>query len=133
MDLSPDIVTPLPDPCFAAGGRHGFSIDDSLGQSGIAEHGGIITEPAHMGSRHGHSDRIRRIGLIGRLLDWFRKIKLMERQSFNEMPRGLRFEAGQVGMAMLLVETPMTAADTFKHLLIQTDDLLVVPVGVAHG
>ena len=49
MHLLPAGVDALPDAGFAATGRDRFTVVQFLAEPGVAEHNGVITEPAQMG------------------------------------------------------------------------------------
>lgn len=120
MHQAPVTATALPDSGFTTGGCFWFSAHRALGEACVAENGGVFIQPAHMRSHHGDGDA----AWIGPGLWLFWKIKSVKRKPFHQVPLCFGFKAGEIAMAKSLIALPVSLADRFQHLLIQSNDLL---------
>ena len=121
MHLLPDVVDALPDPCFAATCRDGFPVVQFLGEPGVAEHNGVITEPAQMGARHGHGHRSGSgVGVAGQV-----EVVAVKGQSFHQVPFTFSLKAADIGAAHLAVVLPVARRNAFQHGLVDGENLVI--------
>ena len=121
MHLLPDVVDPLPDPGFAATCGDRFAVLQFLGEAGVTEHNGVITEPAQMGARHGDRDRSGGgVGLAGQV-----EVVAVKGKALYQVPFTFGLKAADISAANMAVMLPVTSGDALEHGLVDGEDLLI--------
>ena len=122
MHLLPAVVDALPDAGFTATGRDGFPVVQFLGEPGVAEYNGVITEPAQMGARHGDCDP------SGSVVGFFAgqvEVITVKGKSLHQVAHTLSFKTADICTANLAVVLPISRCNAFQHGLIDGEDLLI--------
>ena len=121
MHLLPAVVDALPDPCFAATRGDRFAVLQFLGEPGVAEHNGVITEPAQMGAGHGDGHR----GGSGVGLARQVEVVAVKGQSLHQVALAFGLKAADIRAAHLAVVLPVTSSNALEHGLVDGEDLLI--------
>ena len=132
MDQFPGSVLLLPDACFATAAGDRFSAVHALHQTGVTHHHGIVTEPAEMGSGHGHLRATGRGCTRGCCWGFVWKVEAMKVEAFHQMAIGFGFKAAERRSTQRCVARPVPTHGSLKELLVQFQDR-AIPVDAGHG
>ena len=121
MHLLPAVVDALPDACFTATGRDGFPVVQFLGETGVAEYNGVITEPAQMGARHGHGHRSGSGVGVARQVE----VVAVKGKSFHQVPLTFSLKAADIGATHLAVVLPIARRNAVQHGLVDGENFLI--------
>ena len=139
VHMFPFAIDQLPDSSFFGRLGDGRAVGvEHLDQSHVADHGGVVHQ-SNMGGGHGDLNHgwfefgaaKEFVGLFWGVVIVQCEIEMMKRQSFDQVPFGFWFKAGQCFIAEFSVGAPVGLHDRIEQLLIEAEE--VFDNGVVHG